>query len=117
MSALLVLKCPACIPALAALLGSLGLSIMLSQTVLKAFLIMMLLVTMSSLIVSYLKNHKVPYPLFLGTLFSIGLYLGKFYYVSSVTNAYLSYGSLVGLGIAFLWDFKLKNKVRCNACN
>lgn len=115
LSTLLVLKCPACIPGALAFLSSIGLSFILTPTVLKSVLVSMLLLTLCGLLYSYSKSHKIIYPLILGIIFSIGLYVGKFHYIGSL-NHILTYAAIAGLILTSLWDLKLKSKKNCPAC-
>lgn len=115
-SALLVLKCPACIPGLVAILTTLGLGFIITPTVLKSILIIMLLITLITLLVSCLKTHRNYYPLALGGIFSIMLYTGRFSNFESINNEYLIYISIGGLLAASLWDWHLKTRKACSAC-
>ncbi|HXH73445.1 MAG TPA: MerC domain-containing protein [Bacteriovoracaceae bacterium] len=113
-SMLLVVKCPACIPALVAFLSTLGLSFLISQVMLKSILILMLLISMGGLAYSY-KRHKNFIPLFFGGIFSVALYVGRFYFFGDL-NQLIIYTAITGLIITTLWDFKLKSKRHCPSC-
>lgn len=116
LSTLLVLKCPACIPGVLAFLSAIGLSFIITPTLLKSVLVLMLLFTLSGLLYSYTKSHRSIYPLMFGVLFSIGLYVGRFYYMGSI-NHFITYGAVAGLILTTLWDLKLKTShKRCTAC-
>lgn len=115
LSALLVLKCPACIPGAVAFFSAIGLGFIITPTVLKSVLISMLLLTLSGLLYSYLKSHKSIYPLILGGIFSIALYIGRFHYIGSI-NQPITYVAVAGLIATSLWDLRLKYKKNCLAC-
>tara|TARA_R110000868_G_scaffold104087_4_gene286265 strand:+ start:3202 stop:3885 length:684 start_codon:yes stop_codon:yes gene_type:complete len=116
LSILLVLKCPACIPGVLAFLSAIGLSFIITPTLLKSVLVLMLLFTLSGLLYSYTKSHRSIYPLMFGVLFSIGLYVGQFYYMGSI-NQFITYGAVTGLILTTLWDLKLKTSYKsCAAC-
>lgn len=114
-SAMLVLKCPACIPGAVAFLSALGLGFMITPTVLKSVLVLMLLITLGGLMYSYSKSHQIIYPLILGILFSAGLYVSRFYYFGW-GNQVITYIAIAGLIITSLWDMKLKLRNKCPAC-
>lgn len=113
-SMLLVVKCPACIPALVAFLSTLGLSFLISQVMLKSILILMLLISMGGLAYSY-KRHKNFLPLALGGIFSVALFVGRFYFFGDL-NQLIIYTAIPGLILTTLWDFKLKSKRHCPSC-
>lgn len=115
LSMLMVLKCPACIPGVVAFLSAIGLGFIITPTVLKSVLVFMLLITLSGLLYSYSKSHRIIYPLILGAIFSIGLYIGRFHYFGSI-NHVITYGAVAGLIMTSLWDLKLKSKQRCPVC-
>lgn len=115
-STLLVLKCPACIPGVVAFLSAIGLGFMITPTVLKSVLISMLLISLSGFVFSYTKNHKNIYPMLTAIIFSIALYVGKFYYLEGL-NQILIYGAVIGLIGTTLWDLKIKNQKSCSVCN
>ena len=112
---LVVLKCPACIPGIVAFLSAIGLGFIITPTVLKSVLVSMLLITLSGLLYSYLKSHRVIFPLIFGAIFSIGLYVGRFHYLGSI-DQFITYGAVAGLIMTSLWDLKLKSQKRCSAC-
>lgn len=114
-SGLLAVKCPACIPALGAFLSSLGLSFLISQIVLKTVLVSMLALSMLGLIYSY-KQHKNIFPVLMGGVFCVLMYLGRYYYIDADINQYMVYVSIVGLILISVWDFRIKSKKRCSAC-
>ena len=113
-STLLVLKCPACIPGAVAFLSALGLGFMITQAVLKSVLVMMLLLTLSGFLFSYMKNHKNIYPLLLGAIFSIALYISRFHSFDGAS--YLTYAAVIGLIGTSIWDLWLKSQKKCPAC-
>lgn len=115
LSMLMVLKCPACIPGVVAFLSAIGLGFIITPTVLKSVLVFMLLITLSGLLYSYSKSHRIIYPLILGAIFSIGLYIGRFHYFGSI-NHVITYGAVAGLIVSTIWDLKLKTKKRCPVC-
>lgn len=112
---LLVLKCPACIPGVLAFFSTIGLGFIITPTLLKSVLVSLLLITLSGFVFSYNKNHQNIYPMFLAVLFSIALYVGKFYYLDGF-NQILTYGGVTGLIGTSLWDLKLKKQIKCAAC-
>ncbi len=113
-STLLVLKCPACIPGAVAFLSALGLGFIITQAVLKSVLVMMLLLTLSGFLFSYIKSHKNIYPLMLGAIFSVALYIGRFHYFDGASN--LTYTAVIGLIGTSIWDLWLKSQKKCSAC-
>ncbi|MGE3608609.1 MAG: MerC domain-containing protein [Bacteriovoracaceae bacterium] len=115
LSTLMVLKCPACIPGVVAFLSAIGLGFIITPTVLKSVLVSMLLITLSGLLYSYSRSHRIIYPLILGAISSIGLYIGRFYYFGSI-NLVITYGAVAGLIMTSLWDLKLKSQKSCSAC-
>lgn len=57
-SALLVLKCPACVPGVVAMLSALGMTFVITPTGLKSILVAMLGLTLAGLSFSYFKSHN-----------------------------------------------------------
>jgi hypothetical protein len=115
-STLLVFKCPACIPGAVAFLSALGMSFLITPTILKSILISMLSVTLFALGISFLKAHRNIYPLLLGISFSVALYIGRFHYFDSMLNLSITYIAIAGLVLTSLWDLKLKLVKKCPAC-
>lgn len=116
LSTLFVLKCPACIPGVLTFFSAIGLGFIITPILLKSVLVLMLLFTLSGLLYSYTKSHRSIYPLIFGVLFSIGIYVGRFYYMDPI-NQFISYGAIAGLVLTTLWDLKLKkSNKRCIAC-
>ena len=113
-STLLVLKCPACIPGAVAFLSALGLGFIINQAVLKSVLVVMLLLTLSGFLFSYMRNHKNIYPLMLGVIFSVALYLSRFHIFDGASN--LTYAAVIGLIGTSIWDLWLKSQKKCPAC-
>lgn len=117
-SVLVVLKCPICIPGLAGFLSALGLGFLISATVLKSLLIFLLLITLSGFLFSYIKRHQNPFPLAFSILFSITLFVTRFYFLGSSSSQIIMYASVVGLIGITLWDLLLKTQSNsnCSAC-
>lgn len=116
LSTLLVLKCPACIPGTVAFLSAIGMSVLITPTVLKSILVTMLSVTLLALGISYIKAHRNIYPLLLGISFSVALYIGRFHYFDSIINQAITYASVAGLIGTSFWDLSLKSPQKCPAC-
>lgn len=116
LSTLLALKCPACIPGAVALLSALGMTFLITPTVLKSILITMLSLTLVGLGFSYIKSHRNIYPLILGIAFSVALYIGRFHYFGDSINQSITYVAIAGLVMISFWDLKLKALRKCSAC-
>lgn len=116
LSTLLVLKCPACIPGAVAFLSALGMSFLITPTILKSILITMLSITLFGLCFSYFKSHRNIYPLAFGVAFSIALYIGRFYFFGATINQSITYVAIAGLVMTSFWDLKLKAAKKCPAC-
>lgn len=115
-SALLVLKCPACIPGLVAFLSTVGLSFIVTLPILKSILVGMLLLTLSGFLISYVKSHRNIIPLLLGAVFSLALYTGHFHSFETFNGRILVYAAILGLLCTSFWDLKLKSQKKCSAC-
>lgn len=116
LTTLLVLKCPACIPGAAAFLSTLGLSFLITPTILKSILVTMLSLTLFGLCFSYFKSHRNIYPLAFGVVFSMAIYVGRFHYLGATINQSITYVAIAGLVMTSLWDVKLKVAKKCPAC-
>lgn len=112
-TALLALKCPACIPALTAGLSALGLGFLVSQVVIKSVFIIFLLITVVSLFYSYKKKHKNLLPILGAVIFSLILYLGRFHFI----NQFMLNVGMAGLFAMVILDLSLKGKSPCPACD
>lgn len=105
-----VLFCPVCKPAVVVFLSAIGLGFLTDQTVLKSVLISFLVLLVGGLLWSFLKEHKKIAPLMIGSLLSVGLYLGKYAYFGYYENFVLTYGSIVGLITVSIWNLKLRKQ-------
>ncbi len=115
-SVLAVTLCPICKPALAAFLASIGLGIIVHESVMQSILIVFLILTFAGLFWSCLKVHRKIIPLILGVILGILLYVGRYVYFGSWENNILTYGSLAGLVAVSLWNLTLKKPAGCLAC-
>ena len=115
-STLLALKCPACIPGAVAFLSALGMSFLITPTILKSILVTMLSLTLIGLGYSYFRSHRNIYPFVFGIGFSVALYIGRFHYFDSTINQSITYVAIAGLVMTTFWDLKLKSAKKCPAC-
>lgn len=115
-SAITVGLCPICIPAIGAFLSSIGLGFLVKEEVLLPLLIVFLVVTLGGLTWSYLKEHKSVYPLAVGILMAVALYVGRYVYISGLVNSILMYGGIAGIISVSVWNLKLRKLVDCPAC-
>lgn len=113
LTAILALKCPACIPALTAGLSAIGLGFFISQAVIKSVFIFFLLITIASLFFSYKKKHENLIPIIGAVIFSLILYIGRFHFI----NQFMLYGGMAGLFAMVVLDLILKAKSPCPACH
>lgn len=117
LSALLVLKCPACIPGAIAFLSTLGMTFLITTTALKSILVTMLSLTLLGFCFSYFKSHRKIYPLVLGLVFSVALYIGRFHYFGALINQSITYVAIAGLVVTSILDLKLKSLKKSPACH
>ncbi len=115
-SIIAVVLCPICKPALAAFLASVGLGIIVHESVMQSILIVFLVLTLAGLLWSYLKVHRNVSPIILGIIMGILLYVGRYVYFGAWENNLLTYGSLVGLLSVSIWNLTLKKPTGCSAC-
>jgi hypothetical protein len=115
-SILAVILCPVCKPALAAMLGTLGLGFFAKAEVMQSALILFLAFSVGGFFFSYLKIHRNLAPFILSVGMSIALYLGRYFYFGQIENNILTYGGLTGLVMLSIWNFTLKKPVACGAC-
>jgi len=116
-SAITVGFCPVCIPAVGALLSAIGLGFLVKEVVLQPLLIAFILSAWFGYVWSYVKEHRVIYPLILGIFAGISLYLGRYVYVGSAFNAALTYGGIVAMIGASVWNIFLgKRQASCPSC-
>ena len=115
-SALVVGLCPVCIPAIGALLSSIGLGFLINEKVLKPVLIIFLATALSGFLWSYLKEHKKIGPLLMGIIMGGALYIGRYIYIGPTLNLVLMYGGIAGILGASVWNIFLRKKVPCAAC-
>lgn len=108
-SSLFAIVCPLCIPALGALLASIGLGFALKLEVLKGILILFLAVAVISLGWS-LRVHKQWKIFFLGLIGALLIYTGRHIWFSIFL---MWIGTVVLIG-ASLWNLWAKSE--CNQC-
>jgi len=108
--------CPVCIPAIGAFLASIGLGFMGEEIVLKPLLILFLAIALFGYFWSYLKVHNNIYPFLVGTVMAVGLYIGRYIYISGTWNSIIMYGSIVGIIGVSIWNWRLRKKRTCNSC-
>jgi mercuric ion transport protein len=109
------LACPACWPAYAALLSSLGLTFLLSPAYLLGFSLVFLSLALGAIALAGRRNRKY-LPLSLGITASGAILAGKFALESRV----LLYAGVVGLMAAGLWsNWPVRGSAagRCPRCN
>ncbi len=109
-SIITVILCPVCKPAIAALLGSVGLGFVVNESILQSVLVIFLALTIGGLLWSFLKVHRNIWPVILGATMSLALYLGRYVYFGYMENNVLTYGSIAGLVAVSIWNFRLKKK-------
>ncbi len=100
-----VAKCPACIPALSALLSSIGVSLTVGRAILTGVTALLLIIGLIGLYTNMHKHGKKIFSI-LGFMVSIAIFASR--YLSS-SNATLYSGAAVLLVNAFL-DFKYTKK-------
>lgn len=116
-SIMAVVLCPVCKPALAALLGTLGLGFFAKAEVVQSALIIFLALSVGGFFFSYLKIHKNLAPLLLSIAMSVSVYLGRYIYFGELENNVLTYGGIAGLALLSVWNFTLKKpSAPCGAC-
>ena len=108
--------CPACYPALAALLSSFGLGFFASEAVIQPLTIIFLLIALLAL---FYQSHKLKkYASFIvGVIGALGIYAGHYLFPSLVLT-YISVGMLIGASIWNLVNKKkiFKNQEECSSC-
>ena len=120
-SALTVGLCPVCIPAIGALLSSIGLGFLVNETVLRPLLVGFIASSWFGFGWSYFRERGSPYPGVLGVLAGLGLYVGRYAYLGGTWNAVLMYGGVAAMITASVWNLALRRKSRkagefCPAC-
>jgi len=108
LSALVAIVCPLCIPALGALLASVGLGFAVSVSFLQPFLIVLLLISLASLAWA-VRLHKQWWVLIVGVIGAFGIYAGRYIWFSQplmYAGAFL----LIGISLA---NFRLKISCGC----
>lgn len=113
-SILTVILCPVCKPAIAVFLSTAGLGFLVRESVLKPLLIAFLLLTVAGLAWSYFKVHRNFWPLTIGIMMSTGLYVGRYVYFGDLENQFLTFGSIAGLLVVSIWNFRLKPSATCS---
>ncbi len=113
-SVALAVFCPACIPGIAAFLGSLGLSVLASTAVLNPLLIVFLGLALLALVLGY-RRHRNPWPLVGGIAGAAALYAGK-WIVFSLPLLYTGAAFLIASSLANTW---LRRRVStcCTVCS
>lgn len=108
--------CPACYPALAALLSSFGLGFFASEAVIQPLTVIFLLIALLALFYQSYKLKK--YGSFgVGVIGTLGIYAGH-YLFSSLVVTYVSVALLIG---ASIWNLMNKKKIfkkqeECSSC-
>ncbi len=97
--------CPACYPALAALLSSMGLGFFASEAVLQPLTIIFLLIALFGLFYECTKIKRYE-SFIIGTLGAMGIYAGHYWFSSSI----LTYGSVALLIGASIWNLIIKKR-------
>ena len=92
------LVCPACVPAAGAFLGSIGLSVLASASVLKPLLVLFLAVAAIGFVLGY-RKHRKPWPILGAIAGAVGLYAGR-WVVFSTPLIYVGAGALLTSSIA-----------------
>jgi len=115
-SAMTVGLCPVCIPAIGAFLSSIGLGFLVEESVLKPLLFIFIGISLFGFLWSYLKEHRNPYPLILGSLMALALYLGRYVYFNYTLNLVLMYGGIAGIIAVSVWNWQLRKKMNCSVC-
>lgn len=113
-SILTVILCPVCKPAIAVFLSTIGLGFVVSESVLRPLLLAFLALTVGGLVWSYFKVHRNFLPLAVGIMMSTGLYIGRYVYFGDLENQFLTYGSIAGLVVVSIWNFRLKPPATCS---
>lgn len=117
-SAFTVGLCPICIPAIGAFLSSIGLGFLVNEAVLKPVLLIFLFITLFGLFWSYHKEHKNIYPLIVGSLMAVFLYVGRYIYFGGMINLILMYGGIAGIIGVSIWNWRLRKKNKnCPSCS
>lgn len=120
-SALTVGLCPVCIPAIGALLSSIGLGFLVNEAVLRPVLIGFIAAAWFGFGWSYFREHGSPYPGVLGVVAGLSLYVGRYVYLGGTWNAVLMYGGVAAMIAASIWNLVLRRaarraEARCPAC-
>lgn len=115
-SGLIVGLCPACIPAVGALLSSLGVGFLVQDSFLRPLLFIFLILAMAGLLYSYLKEHHNIWPLVFGATSGVALYLGRYVYFGGFINPALMYGGVVAIISVGFWNLYLRRKTACASC-
>ena len=113
-SVALAVFCPACIPGIAAFLGSLGLSILASHAVLTPLLIVFLGLALLVLVLGYRRHHN-PWPLTAGIAGAASLYAGK-WIVFSLPLLYTGAAFLIGASLTNTW-LRRRISTCCTVCS
>lgn len=111
----LSLFCPACYPALAGLIGSIGLGTVTEEALLKPLMILFLLVALLGL--AYQGRRRGRYgPLILGFMGALGMYGGFYFFASPLLKSI----GLAALIAASLWNvfpkLRFNQKENCPQC-
>lgn len=119
-SILAVVLCPVCKPALAALLGTIGLGFFAKAEVMQSALVLFLALSVGGFFFSYLRIHKNLAPFLLSIGMSVAVYLGRYVYLGELENNILTYGGIAGLALLSVWNFTLKKpsagSAPCGSC-
>lgn len=101
--------CPVCIPAIGALLASIGFGFLVHTGVLWGLMVACLLMAIFGLGFSYFKEHRNPLPLLLGLFGSVGIYGGR-YLLGSFPLIYIGAGLFIGASV-LNWHLRKKAKL------
>ena len=104
-SVFISVMCPVCYPAVGAALTAAGLGFLVAAPVVKWGLVVALILSVSGLAWSA-KRHNHPWPLMLGTLSALGIYLAHKVFFS-IPALYFAAAGLVG---ASIWNFILERR-------
>ena len=105
------LACPACLPAYAGLLSSVGLSFLIGTAYLLPLTIAFLLLALVAM--AFRARVRRGYrPLLLGLVASVGIVLGKFLWDSR----FLLYGAVGLLILTSIWNALPQRRASCTAC-
>ncbi len=106
--------CPLCIPAVGAFLSAIGLGFLVRGSSEKFLIIGFLFIALFGFFWSYLKEHRNIWPLILGVIFAVGLYVSRYFDIS--INGPVEVVSIAGLVATSIWNILLKRRNSCVTC-